>query len=442
MFKSKKNVRFSNTILFNVIVFSLFFLIAFVGCIQLYLNNMALGNADLIQFFSSKKYYANSLLNGEFPIWNKYLAAGMPQIGVDSLYLPSILLSFLPLKEFMYVYYILHLAFGAMFFYLFLKELNCSKQVAFVMAIIYETSIHISGLRKGHMALITAICLLPIIMYFIMKYFNNNENKWLFLSTIPMALQMAACQQYAIYTDIMLILFLLIYGKHLKMKWLKMIKAGIVWGVLYIILSSFVLLPTMALMNEYGIAGSTKISYEYFSSYSIHFIKLIQMLFPNFFGEEYQFLGSYYSSEMDIELFIGVFLLFIIVIGLFKYIKNFEIKFCTIFCIIAFCYSAIAHIPILNKIVFHLPVLGNFRCTARALFLFIFFTFTLVAIILNEICRKENLYNFCYILLKVSISAFTIISIAVIILVFNICLTNTDTIVIKSSFSKIGRAHV
>lgn len=56
--------------------------------------------------------------------------------------------------------------------------------------------------------------------------------------------------------------------------------------------------------------GSSQTTYDTFRSYSLHPVKLIQMIYPEFFGEKYQAMGANYSSEMDIELYLGIFVLF------------------------------------------------------------------------------------------------------------------------------------
>ena len=71
-----------------------------------YCQGVIPGDADMINFFSSQKIFGQDLLKGEFVQWNKYLAGGMPQSGVVYLYFVGLLLSFLPLKEYIYIFII------------------------------------------------------------------------------------------------------------------------------------------------------------------------------------------------------------------------------------------------------------------------------------------------------------------------------------------------
>lgn len=80
-------------------------------------------------------------------------------------------------------------------------------------------------------------------------------------------------------------------------------------------------------MQEYGQSGATAASIEYFKGYSIHYMKLLMMLFPRIYGENvYEPFGTAYSSGFDIELFLGVFVLLIILFGATRYFTDFRIK--------------------------------------------------------------------------------------------------------------------
>ncbi len=353
-----------------------------------YVNGQTLGDADFVQYFSGKKYLGKCILEGEFPQWNKYLSAGMPQAAVSDFYLISTLFSFLPLKEFMYVYFIFHLFLGSFFFYLYLKECGCSLFPAFVMAIIFECSIQINGLRKGHPTIIAAICLFPLIMFCVKKFFRTSNSRWLYLSAVSAGLQFTIGIQYGIYADIFLLIYLLIVGIYNKFSIWDILKKGILWLVLYFGSVSYMLLPSLSIMKEYAFFGSSNTSFETFCSWSIHPIKLLQMVFPKIFGEIYQAFGYMYSSEMDIELYLGILILFLALCMCKTNFNRIDVKADIICAVFAFLYAMVAHIPYVNQFVFHLPVLGGFRCPARILFIFYFFMLSLSGKELDKIYNK------------------------------------------------------
>lgn len=354
----------------------IFIIIPVLIYIPYYLRGEIPGNADLVQYFSGKAWFAKQLLKGEFVEWNRYVANGMPQ-NTGMSYLPGTLLSLLPLREYIYLFFVFHLFIGSLFFYLYLRENHCSCLVSMVMGVIYECSVQINGLRKCHPSIIVSICLFPVIMYLVKKFFNTREPRWLYVSAVIAAVQATASQQYSIYGVLVLVIYIVGFCIHGKFKMLDIIKKGVAWVMIYAGIFAYILFPTLSLINEYKGYGSSAISYETFSSYSVHPIKIIQMIIPKFFGDIYQGMGRYYSSEMDIEMYLGIFVLLLAVSVMIKCRNRMEIRIEFLCAVFAFLYAAIAHIPILNHIIYRLPVLGGFRCAGRMLYIFYFFTFSL-----------------------------------------------------------------
>ncbi len=356
--------------------FLIFIIIPVLIYIPYYLKGEIPGNADLVQYFSNKVWFAEQLLKGEFVEWNRYLVGGMPQnSGLG--YLPVMLLSLFPLREYIYLCFIFHLFIGSFFFYLYLRENHCSYLVSMVMGVIYECSIQINGLRKSHPSVIISICLFPVIMYLLKKFFNTRQPRWLYVSAIIAAVQATAMQQYSIYADLVLVIYIVAFCIHGKFKVSDIIKKGVAWVMIYVGIFAYVLFPTLSLISEYTKYGSSAISYETFSSYSVHPIKIIQMIIPKFFGDVYQSMGRYYSSEMDIEMYLGIFVLLLVISVMIKCRNKVEIRIEFLCAIFAFLYAAIAHIPVLNHIIHRLPVLGGFRCAGRMLYIFYFFMLSL-----------------------------------------------------------------
>ena len=145
------------------------------------------------------------------------------------------------------------------------------------------------------------------------------------------------------------------------------------------------------MLMEYGRAGTSGMLYEIFSSYSIHFIKLLQMLFPFIFGDDiYGSFGPYLSSGLDIELFLGHFILIFLVFGIIRFCKEFRIKFSIFIMAGTFLFAAQTQIPFLSRILYRIPLVGNMRCPARILFIFIFFAFVVSGITMSKLIEKEN----------------------------------------------------
>ncbi len=365
----------------------IFLLIPILMYAKYYLDNQIPGNVDLVQYFTMRKHFVQCLLNGELPQWNGYLANGMPTIG--NFYLISILLSFLPLKQYIYAYFIIHLFIGSYFFYRYLRECKCSYEVSMIFAVIYECSIQINGLRKTHPTIIASICLFPVIMFFVKKFIDTRENKWLCLSAVMAAVQATIGQQYSVYAVMILFVYIVVSCLCEKFKIKDLVKKGILWLGVYLGIFAYALLPNISIMRQYKVYGSAGTSYNTFSTYSIHPVKLIQMIIPRFFGDIYQPLGSYYSSEVDIEIYLGIFVLLLAVTVVLIKKDKWNIRLDLACAVIAFLYASIAHIPVLNHIVHKLPLLGGFRCAGRMLYIFYFFVLVMAAKGLHSLIQEE-----------------------------------------------------
>lgn len=385
-------IRLYNSKYFNIILLISFFCLPFIMYWSLFTSNMVPVSGDGVQFFSGKVFFHNCLIQGEFPLWNKYLSNGVPyapDLSNAALYPISIVMAFLPLKIFIYAFYAIHLAIGAYFVYLYIKEIGCGKVAALCTALIYELSIHLGGYRKEHIGIIATIIWLPVILYFIERYIKTKSIKFLMFSSIAMAFQfMSSFIQTTAYTDITVFIYIICRIIQEKIDLKTAIKEVAAWIFLYIGLTLIQLLPTIQLLNYYIKAGATEPSLEYFQSYSIHFLKLIMMIFPKIFGNLYQAFGVSFSSEFDIEIFLGVFVFMLILFGILRHFKDQKIKLAFGFMVGSFVYAANAHIPILNKIIYQIPILGGFRVPSRALFIFIFFGLVIFAITLSKLKQK------------------------------------------------------
>lgn len=432
---------------FNLLLFLIYFMIPFILYYKFFSNNLAPFSGDGVQFFSARIFYNNSLKAGELPLWNPYLANGVPFAGdLNGAFYPiSFLLSFLPIKLYIYCYYSLHIALGALFTYLFLKEINCDKFIAICTSFIYLFSIHLGGYRKTHVGIIVAVVFLPIILYYIEKFIKTKRIKYLLYSSIAMAIMLlnGGIQQCA-YTDIVVFVYLVYRMISTKIPIKKMFANLIIWGITYIGISAIQLLPAIELLSNYKRSGSVETSYEYFTSYSINPIKIIMMLIPNMFGSEVrQALGPYYSSELDIEIFLGVGIFLIILFGVIRYFNDRRVRISAIFMAGAFLYASNAHIPILNKLIYNTPVLGGFRCPARDLYVFIFFGYVLFALSLSKLKEENGLTEFNKFTTKIFVLVCSVLIITIpFIYILSTNLTQEELITRYATFKHVFMAPV
>lgn len=393
---SEKKVQYGKYI--NFLILLLFAAIPPVFYSGIISNNMLLVSGDGASYFSLRNFFNDSLWSGEFPYWNKYLEGGIPYGAYDSvgLYPVGLLLSFLSPDIFSYAFYFVHLVIGAFFLYHFLQEIGCSRLASLIVSIIYETSIHINGYRKSHIMLIVGIVYLPVILYYIQKYLNTGKFRFLIFSSVFMGIQfLGAHTQVVLYTDVLCFFYLLVYYVKNKESVKKVIAHYAAWIGTYIGVALAQLYTILLIFADMAGIGTEPTSFDMFKSYSIHFVKLLQMAFPYIFGDNInQALSSSFSSEMDIELFLGFFVLICLIFCAAHLFRRFEVKLSLAFMAVAFAYSAMAHIPFLAQIIYRLPVFGGFRVPSRALFIFIFFALVLLGIFITELESRDTLEKF------------------------------------------------
>ncbi len=350
-------------------------------------KNMIWGSSDSFQWLAFTKSGAAS----GYGTWLKYYAGGFPSSNYVLFYPVSMLLSWLPANYLAYVFYCLHISVGAFFFYLYLKELKCTQAAAAAMAVIYEFSVQISGLRRGHLVIICVIVYLPIVLYLVQKYFNTKRRPWLILSSAALALAYYAGHiQNALYIDVVVFVYLVIY--FIKEK--STIKSFLInmssWLITYILLICPPLIQRLVAMKEYSGSGSVKPSFDFFASFSMHPMKLLDFLFPNIYGNmQAEAFGPMNSSEFDFEIFLGFVLGLVIIFTMINF-RNFDVRLSAALSVVALIYCICPHIPYLNEFVYNIPIFGGFRCAARALFIFCFFAMTIAGIGLSQL-NSENL---------------------------------------------------
>ena len=228
----KNNKSIFDKYRFNIcLLFSLVLVLTLVYA-KYYINGDFIFDGDGMVEVSILSFIKNSINNGEWPLWNQYLSVGMPTAGnisMHSFYLPAIILSFFPLKLYVYSFYILHVAVGAFFFFLLLKQIGCRREIAAVMAFVYLLSIHLGGLRKNHLAIIITAIYLPIIIYFIEKYLETERYRWLSYTAIAMAFQFCVgFAQCILYSDVFVGIYLVI-GLLRRKNWKKGIAHLSMW---------------------------------------------------------------------------------------------------------------------------------------------------------------------------------------------------------------------
>lgn len=374
------------------VFFTLLFVLSMVYMKQ-YMDNNLLYIGDGYIEIARLAFVKESIQAGEWPLWNKYLSAGMSisgNISFSCFYLPTVLLSFLPLNLYVYSHYILHLVVGSFFFFLLVKQIGCRRLIAVFMAFIYMFSINLGGVRKEHATIIITAVYLPVIIYWIERYLADRKFMWLEISAIVMALQfMGGFVQCVLYSDVFVGLYLLVGMMRKNISWKKELVHIAGWFISYIGLIAVQIIPFLELLRENSIYAQNNDTYEFFLYLSLHPVKLIQMIFPQFFGNVYSAIGSQYSSGIDIEIYMGPVIAVMILAGIKIYRREKRIIAYGIGTLLVFCWGSIACFPRIAKIFSQIPLIGSTRVQSRVIFIFCFLVL-LTSAYIGELAMREH----------------------------------------------------
>jgi len=387
---------------FNLVFFAILLIIPLLLYGNLYHDDQIFMSGDGVSFFMTRAQLREAFEVGEIPLWSKYLGNGIPltDVSFGIFYPPIWLIAILPIKPAIYLYYSLHLATGAMFTYLFLMEINVKPPIALVMAFIYEMSVGLGGLRKDHIMIIAAVIYIPIILFSLSRFFFRKKYHYLFFASFAMSLQVASFVQIAFYTDIFAFFYFVYLSIRCRSTWRTSVIHMLQWIGTYIGLICIYLFPTAEMLMFYSQGGALPSQIEYFKSYSIHFIKLAQMIFPEIWGDIYGSFTAWYSSGIDIEIYWGTGIFLLALFGIRYYRKDKDVLFFLMTTLLSFSLAAHAHIPYLSEILYKIPILGSFRVSARVLPIFNFSILVIASITLSKTVDVEydrkKFSSFCF----------------------------------------------
>lgn len=401
-----KNPQAKKDLLLTILVAVVGFSIPFV----LYWNELLAGNTfvngdGLTTIVPDLPWMKNAIVEGEFPLWNPYLAGGTPRgivAGAPGLYPFNWLLVLVPVGVQLYAFFALHLAMGGAFMFRYLRCISCSPFVATMVSTMYLFTVHMGGYRKEHEMLILAALYVPVILYFAEGYLQRRKLKWLFLCAGAMALQLlGGFLQYAIYTDIAAFFYLLAGAIHRKFEVKKILKHGILWVAAYFGMVMLIILPTAQFMLYLAGGSGEAMEFDTFKSVSLHPVKLLMAVIPQLFGADVWsgLIENNYSSGMDAELVLGVAAVALLLASFTLWKKDFRVRVMTGLLAGSLVYACMGNIPFVAQIVYRIPALNMFRVPSRALFIATFSALVLIGCAMERFgedaafARRINLAN-------------------------------------------------
>lgn len=304
--------------------------------------------------------YPNKIFSQTMDLWNPYNGLGATSTnGVSQMFYLLDIMKLIP-NEFGYNLFIfMHYGIAGIFTYVFLKKQKIDEIPSFIGGLIFMFCGFLSA-HKGHQSMLTAAVWLPVILYFIERYFDNKKKKNLVLAGI-----MYSMVFYADYPAMIMYIGMVIFPyvmfkvftnheRSLKYKlkdWIIITK--IILGIA-ILLS----LPYLLIMLEVmKFSTRTNISYADFTVYSFNLKYFPTLLFSRFLSDIYPL-----TEVMGYMGILSMIFSCIAIVAFRK--KNKAIWFWGVVAIIGFV-LVLGNTTPLYRAMYHVPIYNKFRVPGR-----------------------------------------------------------------------------
>ncbi len=236
-----------------------------------------------------KRLVTEAYARGEWPLWNPYLQLGQPLLANPNsmaVYPTQILLHLLPFQTAYELHFVLHSVLAGISAYFLGRALGLRRHCAFLTAVIYN----FSGTTLSFLNLfniLPVIVFLPLLTLALIRLLQAPSVKRVALSSGVLALFLLAVEPTAILTVgfflVPLAVSFYFLNDGLKTSWRVVIVtlgSTLISGLL---LAAVQLLPTLELTRNSGRQGG--LSFEIVTFWSLHPLNLMQVAFPQIFGD-------------------------------------------------------------------------------------------------------------------------------------------------------------
>ncbi len=334
-----------------------------------------IGGMDVAgSFYWNEAFVKESFLSGSIPLWNPYYYSGHPFLAnpsVFAFYPATLLYVFLPLPLAFNLDTVLHIFIAAVGMFLLVNIITNSVRAGIASALVYSLSGYfIERIIAGHIPLIHAAALVPLIFYFTENALKTNKTRNLSIAGLFLGLQVLGGDPHVSYLSS---LFVTLYyfirvvsdsgsaplSDRMKKLGFFLLIPLVAFGV-----SAIQILPSLEFSSLSDRANNT---FEFVSEGSFSKAHFYSLLIPQRFNKAL-------SSGLDFEMgcYIGMLSLFLAFVGLFfsRYRKH---TICIgIMLIVTITFILGKNTPLYRLYYELLPMLSSFRVPARATFVFDF----------------------------------------------------------------------
>ena len=307
----------------NILIAVLFFCITVIYFAPVVFSTQTFASRDLYAFFYPRRLFAaEAIRSGILPLWNPYLASGVPFLAnlQSSLFYPlSSIYYVLPFHLGFKCFIILHYYLAGLFMYLLMKHWKYGTSSSLTAGIVFMFGGYMISILDN-LAFLTAAVWLPLIVLFFDRSLQKNNPIDLIITGILISMQIlggdASC--YLLSTFIFMVAYLIYYlaseNDFATRKRKSVICCLPVAWIIGLGLSSIQLIPFLEFISHSTRTGG--FGYETLTKWSYNPLELFQLLVPYVFGTTVpmsRWFGQYWLDTF----YIGVFPLLLVLFCLF-----------------------------------------------------------------------------------------------------------------------------
>ncbi len=329
-----------------------------------------------------RMYGYEQLKTGKLPLWANEIGSGYPLLAEGQgsfFYPPNFLFMFLPWDVALNSLILLHCFLASLFMYLYAREINLSRQAAFLSAVVFAYN-GFSTSRFQHFVILQVGVWLPLTFYFIEKI-RKEKN----LVTFSILGAISALQSLAFFPQMFLYCFLVSAAyAFVRLSDVKLISLFVLSSAAGLLLSGVQLLPTLELV-EHSVRAKGIVSAQETIRDALSWKHVPHLFLPDFSLRQ-SAVEKFKTIEM--QGYVGIIAAVLALLSLFKNKKK-EILFFAILIPAAFCLS-FGSGNILSRAVLLLPVFRYFAAPVRFLFFFAFGVSILAGFGLDSLRLKKT----------------------------------------------------
>lgn len=371
----------------EIYIYFLLFIIPFLFFCPVLFSNVSICAGDGVGYEIALRFFKQACSEGEFPLWNKYVALGTSFVGdiQNRVFYPlTWFCAFLPADIAFKFFYVLHISMANLFMYGLCKEIECGRIVSFCGTFFFSFS-NLIIIRYEHINILCCLVWIPLIFTLLIKYYRSMQKKYIAVTALVMGIQfMAGFPQTAFYSDLFVFISMFYLNYRFNNSIRKYLVDSFKLGTLYIGICFVQMLPLVEIMR---FSGRNEISFEYFSDGAANLLQVLNLFTPIATGYFGNLLPG--SHEFPNDTYLGMIPVTLIIFVVVYMHNNKDVRFLFGYAMFALIFaSACSNIPVLGKLIYLTPVFGSFRTTTRMLAFFV-----IPMIFLSIIGLKEIVIN-------------------------------------------------